>query len=387
MLAARVFVEAAKSRGFHLWTGVPCSYLLPFINNVINDSLLHYVSASNEGDAVAIAAGVELGGGRAVTMLQNSGLGNAVNPLTSLSFTHRIPFLLIVTLRGEPGGPTDEPQHELMGSITANLLDLMQIRSEYFPTREEDVEPCLDRAVSYMERERLPYCLMMRKDTIDPYAGSELHTRLQVPERRSPRSACSTTRHPHASRAEMLVMAQGAIGQRDLALSTTGYTSRELYAQIDRPNQLYLVGAMGCASSVGLGLALRCQSLRVIVFDGDGAALMRLGAMAAIGHERPANLLHVVLDNGVYESTGGQATVARSVDFAAIAAACGYPQTLVVFEPEELRELVAMNSRQLTFVRAMIAPGTMKNLPRPKNSPTELTERFRSHIRALVRAE
>jgi phosphonopyruvate decarboxylase len=382
MLSARVFVEAARRRGFHFWSGVPCSYLQPFINYVISDNSLRYISASNEGDAVAIAAGIELAGGRAVTMVQNSGLGNAVNPLTSLSFTHRIPFLLIVTLRGEPGGSTDEPQHELMGSITADMLNLMRIPHEYFPTREQDVEGCLDRALTHMGRERLPYCLIMRKDTVEPCPLSE------PPVVRCPGVAPegSGFGDARASRAEMLAATQRAMGDRDVAVSTTGYTSRELYAQLDRPSQLYLVGAMGCASSVGLGLALRCPDLRVIVLDGDGAALMRLSAMSAIGYERPRNLLHLVFDNGLYESTGGQATTARSVDLGAIASACGYSQTRVVFESEELYYVVAANARELTFVRAMIAPGTMKNLPRPKTPPPEVTERFRAHIRELAKA-
>jgi phosphonopyruvate decarboxylase len=381
MLAAQTFVEAAKRRGFSLWTGVPCSYLTPFINYVIDDPSLHYVSASNEGDAVAIAAGVEIAGGRAVAMLQNSGLGNAVNPLTSLAFTHRVPMLLVVTLRGESGGPPDEPQHALMGSITADLLDLMQVHREYFPTEVSDVEPCLDRAVAHMDRERLPYCLMMRKNSVAPNpvsAKPPLRSLHVVPETWS-------TKNARASRADMLAAIQSATTERDLVIATTGYTSRELYTKGDRVNQLYLVGAMGCASSVGLGVALQRPDLRVIVVDGDGAALMRLGALAAIGYERPANLLHVVLDNGMHESTGGQATVARSVDLAVVAAACGYPRTRVVHDPEELREMVAAETGQLTFVRAMITPGTLNNLPRPSIPPIELTRRFRAHIRELAK--
>ena len=110
---------------------------------------------------------------------------------------------------------------------------------------------------------------------------------------------------------------------------------------------------------------------------------MRLGALAAIGYERPANLLHVVLDNGMHESTGGQATVARSVDLAGVAAACGYPRTHVVLDPEELREIVTASIGQLTFVRAMITPGTIENLPRPNTPPAEITKRFCAHIREL----
>lgn len=135
MIKAESFAEAVKKRGFGLWTGVPCSYLKPFINFVIDDPEQQYVAAANEGDAVAIAAGAQLGGLRAIAMFQNSGLGNAVNPLTSLTYTFKIPILLIVTLRGEPGGAPDEPQHKLMGEITERMLDLMEIPGNIFPTR------------------------------------------------------------------------------------------------------------------------------------------------------------------------------------------------------------------------------------------------------------
>jgi phosphonopyruvate decarboxylase len=376
MLTAENFVEAAKRRGFSFWTGVPCSYLKPFINYVIDDASLHYVSASNEGDAIAIAVGVEIAGGRAVAMLQNSGLGNSVNPLTSLAFTHRVPMLLIVTLRGEPGGPADEPQHTLMGSITAEMLDLMQIHHEYFPTEGQDVEACLDRAIRHMTRERLPYCLLMRRDSVAPHLASA------KPSLSLPSAGVEEWRikSAYASRADMLTAVQSATSERDLVIATTGYTGRQLYALRDCVNQLYIVGAMGCASSVGLGLALQRPDLRVIVIDGDGAALMRLGALAAIGYEHPDNLLHVLLDNGMHESTGGQATVSRSVDLAAIAAACGYPRTSVIFDPTELCEIIAAQTRLLTFVRAMIKPGITEQLPRPNSSPAEITKRFRAHI-------
>ncbi|VFM96378.1 MAG: phosphonopyruvate decarboxylase [Candidatus Kentron sp. G] len=126
MISAETFIHLAAERGFSLYTGVPCSYLKPLIDRVIADDRSHYVPAANEGDAVAIAAGAELGGMRGIAMMQNSGLGNAVNPLTSLTHTLRIPVLLIITLRGEPGGPEDEPQHELMGAITTAMLESMQ---------------------------------------------------------------------------------------------------------------------------------------------------------------------------------------------------------------------------------------------------------------------
>ena len=378
MLEAAAFVEAAKRHGFTLWSGVPCSYLQPFINFVIADAGSRYVPASNEGEAVSIAAGAEVGGGGAVAMFQNSGLGNAVNPLTSLARPHRIPFLLIVTLRGEPGGPADEPQHALMGSITTRLLDLMEIRWEFFPTRGEDVEPCLGRALSAMEKEGTPYGLVMRRDSVAPVPAPP-----PLPVRPiGARPAAPADARPLASRRQMLAAVQAASGGRDAVLATTGFTGRELFALEDRPNQLYLVGAMGCASSVGLGLAIQRPDLRVIVLDGDGSALMRLGALAAIGYQRPPNLAHIVLDNGMHESTGGQATVARSIDLAAIAADCGYPDSRVLADPGDLRRLLEGRLRGLTFVQAPIAPGIPADLPRPALSPPQATARFRAHFRA-----
>jgi phosphonopyruvate decarboxylase len=382
MISARSFVDAAQRHGFLLWSGVPCSYLQPFINYVIADSSSRYIPACNEGDAISIAAGVQIGGGRAVAMFQNSGLGNAVNPLTSLAYTHRIPLLLITTLRGEPGGPPDEPQHKLMGSITTRLLDLMEIRWEYFPVRKEDIEPCFGRALSWMETEQTPYCLVMRKDSVAPVpAPPQLKVRLT----NSTNTGVCVTDQANASRVEMLAAVQRAVGNRDVVLATTGYTGRELYASADSPQQLSLVGAMGCASSVGLGLALQCPALRVIVLDGDGAVLMRLGALAAIGYQRPANLVHIMFDNGMYESTGGQSTISGSVDLAGIASDCGYINTCVLADPDEILHFLKGETRGLTFIRAMIRPGVMPDLQRPKLQPSQATNRFRAYIRDIGR--
>jgi len=343
MLSAPQFVEAAGRHGFSLWTGVPCSYLQPFINHVIADPSCRYVPASNEGDGVAIGAGMEIAGGRAVVMCQNSGLGNAVNPLTSLAHAHRIPLLLIITLRGEPGGTKDEPQHQLMGSITTRMLDLMEIPWEYFPTIEEEVEPCLERIVSHMLDRGLPYGLVMRKNSVAPVA-------IPPPLANRPirvNGASNDVSPIGATRAEMVAAVQERANERDLILTTTGYTGRELYALGDRENQLYLVGAMGCASSVGLGLAMGRSDLRTIVLDGDGAILMRMGALAAIGYVRPINLVHVVLDNGMHESTGGQCTVSPSLDLETIAGACGYPETRTVYDPKELGHILSEESDHL----------------------------------------
>ena len=369
------FVDAARSRGFSLWAGVPCSYLTAFLNRVASDSRLDYVAVANEGDAVALAAGAGLAGRRAVAMFQNSGLGNAVNPLTSLVHPHRMPLLLIVSLRGDPEGAADEPQHALMGATTTRLLELMDIRWEYFPRSAP--EAALGRAVDHMERTGLAYCFVVRKDAVAGAAAPAPLASLNV--------APSITQEPKAARAsrrEYLAALQAAAGPRDIFVSTTGYTSRELYALGDRPSQLYLVGAMGCASSVGLGLAIARPDVRVTVLDGDGAALMRLGAMATIGYRRPPNLLHIVLDNGMHESTGGQPTVTASIDLCAVARACGYPQVHRVADPRELAQSFAAAPDALAFVCAAVKPG-VGELPRPKIGPAEVASRLRAHLAAL----
>src|ERR1700722_8611571 len=175
MLEARDFVEAARARGFQWYAGVSCSYLTPFINYVVQDASLHYVSMSNEGDAVALAAGVTLAGdgqggaGRGVAMMQNSGLGNAVSPLTSLTWTFGLPQLLIVTWRGQPGVP-DEPQHALMGPISPTMLDTMQVAWELFPTEPAQLGAVLDRALAHMNSTGRSYALLMQKGSVAAYA-------------------------------------------------------------------------------------------------------------------------------------------------------------------------------------------------------------------------
>ena len=376
MIEAAAFLQSARERDFRLYTGVPCSYLKPFINYVIDSDELRYVGATNEGDAVAIAAGAELGGLRSVVMFQNSGLGNAINPLSSLTWTFRLPVLLIPTLRGEPGGPADEPQHDLMGAITTRMLELLEIPWEYFPAQEADIVPALDRALEYMQSKRRPYALVMRKDTV---AASPIRSK-PTPRSLAPALARNGPADPVGTRSDALRIVQAHAQPDDLLLATTGYTGRELYAVGDRPNQFYMVGSMGCVSSFALGLSIAQPKRRVIALDGDGAALMRLGALATVGHERPPNLLHILLDNQLHESTGGQSTVSHSLDFPAIAAACGYARALRVSSLSELEALVAAPSEGPLFVHVPIAAGVMADLPRPRVQPHEVATRLRAHL-------
>lgn len=375
MIQAEAFIAAALARGFGFYTGVPCSYLTPFINYTIGSPALRYVGAANEGDAVAIGAGAELGGRRAVVMFQNSGLGNAVNPLTSLTHTFNLPVLLIVTWRGEPGGHADEPQHELMGAITPQLLELMGIPWALFPEEQAGIAPVLDKAMAHMAAARRPFALVMRK-------GSVAEARLAaMPAREPPRSVIATPRKaPVAQRHAILSALRTAAGDKDLLVATTGFTGRELFALGDTANQLYMVGSMGCAVSLALGLAIARPDRRVIAIDGDGAALMRLGALTTVAAERPANLVHVLIDNGQHESTGGQATVSAGVDFCAIASGAGYRAVATEAEPEAVQAAVAHRTPGLRFLHVPVLPGVPKGLPRPSMSPAAVAERFRGGL-------
>lgn len=381
MIEARSFVEAARERGFDWWAGVPCSYLTPFINYVLQDPSLRYVSMANEGDAVALIAGVALGGHRGVSMMQNSGLGNAVSPLTSLTWTFRLPQLLIVTWRAQPG-VHDEPQHALMGPITPKMLETMEIPWELFPSSDSDIGPALDRAAAHMDSTGRPYALVMQKGTVAPYAlkaGAGVFARARGPVTLEPLRLEPAAR---ASRQDALrkVIAATPV-QSTAVLATTGFCGRELYAVEDRPNQLYMVGSMGCVTPMALGLALARPDLRVVALDGDGAALMRMGAFATLGAYGPSNLLHLLLDNGVHDSTGGQATVSPGVSFAEIAAACGYASSLETDDVSRigawLREPPAAGPR---FARLFTRPGSPEGLPRPSVTPVDVRTRLMQHF-------
>ena len=378
MIEAAQFVEAARMRGFSFYAGVPCSFLTPFINYVIQDAKLRYLSCANEGDAVAVAAGVAAAGGRAMAMMQNSGLGNAVSPLTSLTWTFRLPILLIVTWRAQPG-VHDEPQHQLMGPITPRMLETMEIPWELFPQRAEDIDAALARATAHMEATGRPYCLLMQKDTVAgyPLAGSGAPL---------PRPAGRVVKHAGGdalpSRADALrrVIARSPL-QGTVVLATTGFSGRELYAIEDRANQLYMVGSMGCVSGMALGLALARPDLRVVAVDGDGAAMMRMGLFTTLGAYGPPNLVHLLLDNGVHDSTGGQATVSAGVSFATIAAACGYP---LAFESHSVEVIDALfDARAMDgprFAHLCTRPGASPNLPRPSITPEQVRARLAAHI-------
>ncbi len=379
MIEAVDFVGAARLRGYNWYAGVPCSFLTPFINFVINAQGLYYLSAANEGDAVAAAAGAAVGGRRTVVMIQNSGLGNAVSPLTSLTYCFRIPLLLICTHRGAPG-VKDEPQHELMGRITGPLLQTMDVPWEPFPAESGAIEPVLDRVVAYQGQTQQPYALVMQKGTVAPHALEVQCPSRPAPTPVEPERFCGRGARPTREQALRRVLACSPIAGT-VVIATTGYTGRELYALADRPNHFYMAGSMGCASSFGLGLGLARPDLRVVIVDGDGAALMRMGNLATIGVLGGPNLVHLVLDNEAHDSTGGQATVTASISVARIARACGYGTVMEGAGLELIDALFAAEADDRPRLGHLkIRTGTLPELPRPAISPPEVVRRLMQHI-------
>lgn len=376
MIAADDFLVPARAHGFDFYSGVPCSFLTPLINRVIGAGDLDYIGAASEGEAVAIAAGGWLAGRQTVVMCQNSGLGNAVNPLTSLSVPFRIPTLLVVTWRGQPDRK-DEPQHALMGEITDRLLDTIQIGHMPFPTTAEDVLSVLDGATAEMARQGRPFALIMAQDSVrdDGLRQEPVKPR----SRRQPEDLRDGGER--ATRIAVLERLLALVPQSAGIVATTGKTGRELLTLSDRPQHLYLVGSMGCASGMALGIALNTRR-PIVVLDGDGAALMKLGTFATIGACAPDNLIHVLLDNGVHDSTGGQATVSPVVDFASVATSCGYAQafacdSLAGFETAFRAALLGAGP---AMIHIRIAPGSIPNLGRPTMKPYEVARRFKAFL-------
>jgi phosphonopyruvate decarboxylase len=375
-ITAEKFLTAAADAGFDFYTGVPCSYVTPLINGVLSSPAARYVGAASEGEAVAIAAGAWLAGRMPVAMCQNSGLGNMVNPLTSLNAPFHIPTLVVTTWRGRPGEP-DEPQHEVMGEITHDLLRLMRVPVGDLTNDPSAIGGQLAEAARTMATTGLPVGLVMAKGTVAdtpldqapralPTAGERLDFRMSG---------------ERPARAAVLERFLTLTDERTAVIATTGKCGRELFTLADREQHLYQVGSMGGASGMALGVALNTDK-RVVVLDGDGAALMKMGTLATIGAEAPGNLIHVLLDNGVHDSTGGQATVSASVDFAAVALACGYRlgvscDDLAGFE-RGWRAAEASGGPAMIHMR--IAPGSMAVLGRPTVKPVDVARRFKAFL-------
>lgn len=306
MISAEVFCETLHERGFTVATGVPCSHFGGPIA-LLERTPGRYLAAANEGAALALAAGVTLAGGQPYVMLQNSGLGNLINPLTSLVMTYGIPVLTFVSLRGWPDPADDEPQHEVMGATTHAVLDTLGVTHRMLTDDHDEAAfgQLLDDTEKTLDQGR-PAFVLVERGAIGKAAPMSDG---------SPDVGVASTD---------AVTAVARLADHALLVATTGYTSREVFAVAHRPGNFYMQGSMGHAASVALGVAQRERQRPIVVLDGDGAAIMHLGAMSMIGSAAPPNLVHVVLDNGAHESTGGQRTTSATTAFDRVALAAGY---------------------------------------------------------------
>ena len=384
MIHASEFLDQCKKGGFRFFSGTPCSYLKPLINQAIDDSEISYYGATNEGDAVAMACGAFLAQQKGVAIFQNSGFGNAVNALSSLAYTFRIPLLLVITLRGQPDGPPDEPQHELMGQITEEMLDCLRIKWAYLPDNSAELEQAFEKATHHMDESQQPFAFVMKKNCIQEYALAKKTDETPIGSRKIDFSESLQKMYSaRPTRTEILKIIVEYRRKNDALIATTGKTGRELYTLDDSKQHLYMVGSMGSASSLALGAALSLPSFRFVVLDGDAAVLMRMGNLATIGAFQAKNLVHIVLDNEINDSTGGQASVSKSISLAAIAQACGYKKIFSTDDPDEFKnyfESLRDNDGPL-FIHLRIKSGSPKDLGRPKVKPFEVKERLMNFLK------
>jgi len=215
--------------------GVPCSFLKPLINYIIDHDAGNYVAANNEGEAIAIASGACLAGRHPIVIFQNSGLGNTINPLTSLNHVFQIPLLLIITWRGQPG-TSDEPQHHLMGEVTRSVLDAIHIDNDLFPEDDAELRTKVDAAINHMRRTGLPYAFIMRKGALAGYQLADPEDS-ETPGRFAGRELIVEPRGDRLMlRSEAVKLIADSVGQEALLVATTGKTARELAEYRDRPN-------------------------------------------------------------------------------------------------------------------------------------------------------
>ena len=363
--------------GSDFYTGVPDSQLKALCNYLMNTYGIdphHHIIAANEGNCAALAAGYHLATGKIpVIYMQNSGEGNIINPAASLlnEKVYGIPVIFIIGWRGEPG-VHDEPQHIYQGEVTCRLLDDMGISSFVIgkETLDEEVASTMDDFRKLLA-EGKDVAFVIRKGALTYDENVQYQNKNQM------------TR-------EEIIGHILKISGADPIVSTTGKASRELFeARTDAGKShkydFLTVGSMGHSSSIALGIAIQKPHTKIWCIDGDGAALMHMGAMALLGTNAPKNMVHILINNGAHETVGGMPTVGSQIDFVGIAKACGYPYAVSVAEPGELdQELQAAKQRQtLSLIEVKCSIGARANLGRPTTSAQENKKDFMEYLDTL----
>lgn len=358
LIDTKDFFDTLRQNGLTFFTGVPDSLLQSFCACVAEHCDADTaITAANEGNAVGIACGYHLATGKAaVVYMQNSGIGNAVNPLVSLADeeVYSIPMLLLVGWRGEPGIP-DEPQHIKQGKITPALLETLGIRTLVL---EDDYAAQIRYCAEYMQHNSKPIAVIVRKNTFSPYTAAAAQTEY------------SLTRE----RALQLITEQ--LSAEDIVVSTTGKTSRELFelrehSNMGHGNDFLTVGSMGHTSSIGLGLSLFTQR-NVYCIDGDGSFLMHMGAAAVNAFHMRENFRYIIINNGAHESVGGQATVGFEIHIPQILKGCGFPHVCTASDEREVVQGMAyLKEHPRSAMVICVKQGARSDLGRPTVSPIE----------------
>jgi len=366
MISCQDFFDILNKYDLSFFTGIPDSTFKEWMKFLVDkdEVVLKNLIACNECEAVALAAGYHLATNKVgVVYMQNSGLGKTVNPLTSLCDpdVFSIPVLLMIGWRGEPG-KVDAPQHKKMGKITLPLLETLQIPYWIMEPDLKSIEKKTKAVIDYFKTKKSPYAFIVRKNLFQEY-------NLEKKEKDD----------YSLSREEAISIIMQNLNNDEIIVSSTGYVSREVFEfrnsrKKDHYKSFYNIGSMGCASSIGLSIALQKPNTRVIVFDGDGAAIMQMGAFTTIGKYSPPNYIHIIFDNNAHESTGGQPTNSDKIDFVRIALACSYNSARIIKNKSDLIKAVPEIKEQKgpSLVVIKIEKKTRPDLKRPEKTPKDL---------------
>lgn len=368
MIRNDFFFNLLKSKGIEFFTGVPDSSLKHFCAYIMDHTAeTEHIITANEGGAVALATGYYLATGKsALVYMQNSGQGNSINPLVSLADPeiYSIPILILIGWRGEPG-TKDEPQHKKQGKITLSLLETLKIPNFILPKEEDGAKEVINESFDILNRNSTPVAIVVRKGTFGEYPYSP------------PNSNYPLTREKAIS----LILEN--LTEKDVIVSTTGKTSREIYEYRDLYNQSHekdflTIGSMGHTSMIAMGIALQKPERQIFCMDGDGAVIMHMGSLAIIGSNDVKNFKHIIFNNGAHESVGGQPTVAQKISFTDIAKACGYKHTFKAKTKEEIEEAIKIlkESTGPALLEIFIKQGSRPDLGRPKTTPLENKKAF-----------
>lgn len=374
MITPKFFIDTLKEYGVEFYAGVPDS-LLKNICAYITDNFdaQHNIIAANEGGAIGLAAGYHLATGKVgCVYMQNSGEGNIINPLASLTDkeVYHIPVLLLIGWRGRPG-VHDEPQHVKQGKITTGLLNVMGINYEVLSKEEDQAAKQIAKAMKSIKETGEVFALVVEKDTFDSYTLQNV-----------------VKNEYEMTREEAIQMVAGAMEKDAAIVSTTGMISRELFEYRANNNQgherdFLTVGSMGHASQIALGIAMEKPNRRIYCFDGDGASIMHMGSMAIVASKQPKNYVHVVFNNGAHDSVGGQPTVGHQIDLVAVAKAVGYMQAMMVDKKADLevalKHLATVDGPVLLEIR--VKKGNRKDLGRPTTTPIQNKEALMAFLK------